>query len=247
MSLPAHPQPDIALIQNFLDGYRAVRGTAVMMGRSTGDFVIEFERIKVQYWETKALSDERQLREAPEYNIFSVLRAERDEVRTHSAFLCHLLSPHASHGQGTLFLESFLQYCASRYSTFPPLPDFSEPKDWLVSSEEHTNYGRMDIVIQNPMGHFLCVIENKIDAPEGGEQLIRYGKWMKEYEREYPSQALCFLTIKGGMSVTAGTLDYFRLSYHKDIAIWIENVLDKIKAPGVQAVVHQYQALVASL
>lgn len=247
MNTPVDTRPNIAPIQIFLDGYRAVRGAVVLVGRSTGDFSAEFERIKVQYTQIKAQSDERQLREAPEYNIFSVLRAERDEVRTHSAFLCHLLSPHASHGQGTLFLESFLQCCASRYSNFPLLPDFLEPKDWLVSSEEHTNYGRMDIVIQNPMGRFLCVIENKIDAPEGSEQLTRYGKWMKEYEREYPCQALCFLTIKGNMSVTAGALDYFRLSYHRDIAIWLENVLDKIKAPGVQAVVHQYQALVASL
>jgi hypothetical protein len=233
-------------IRDFVECYRLMRGP-IVTEHSADEFIAEFSRMSKTYAERRKQSDEIQLREAPEYNIFHVLGVERDEVRTHSAFLCHLLSPYGSHGQGVFFLESFLCYCSTHLENFPSPPDFSDPKQWLVSSEEHTHFGRMDIVIQNPLGHFLCVIENKIDAPEGERQLARYGEWMAGIKREYPQQALCFLTIKGSISITAGNLNYFRLSYHEDIAHWLNGVLDKIEAPGVRAVVHQYQALAASL
>lgn len=34
------------------------------------------------------------------FNIFSILKMETDEVKTHSAFLAELLNPKGSHGQG---------------------------------------------------------------------------------------------------------------------------------------------------
>jgi hypothetical protein len=42
------------------------------------------------------------------FNVFSILGLERNENRTHSAFLAELLNPFGSHLMGNKFLEYFL-------------------------------------------------------------------------------------------------------------------------------------------
>lgn len=239
----------LAAFQAMLDRYRAIR-FAPDEAEQAQAFIHGFTRLCEQYKEIRQASEVRQLREAPEYNIFSILRVERDEVRTHSAFLCHLLTPTASHGQGMLFLRTFLEYCAGRHNEkgFPDLPNFNgPPRSWLVTSETTIDTGRLDIIILNPQEGFLCVVENKVDAAEGWDQLSRYSRWMDAHHRQYPIQALCFLTRTGEYSRTAGDRLHFPLSYHEDIAGWLETVLDQIQASEVRAVVHQYQAIAACL
>jgi hypothetical protein len=43
------------------------------------------------------------------FNIFSITKIERYEVNTHSAMLSELLNPNGSHGQGAIFLKSFIE------------------------------------------------------------------------------------------------------------------------------------------
>lgn len=47
--------------------------------------------------------------EKPQYNLFSVLRSESDEVRLYSRFLADILNPKGSHNHGKVFLSDFLQ------------------------------------------------------------------------------------------------------------------------------------------
>jgi hypothetical protein len=237
---------DIQPLQAFFAGYRALHGQAVI-SQSAAGFIDRFNRLRDEYLALQKETREREPRQAPHYNIFQILGVARAEVRTHSAFLAHLLSPTASHGQGFLFLESFLRHCASHYPGFPMPAAFTRPQDWVAVTEEHFHSGRMDIVIQNPRENFLCVVENKVDSGEGRNQLARYGRWLDEHDQAYPRHALCYLTIAGDEPVSAGSTPVYQLSYHKDIAIWIEDILDQIQAPGVRAVVHQYQAVARSL
>lgn len=250
MPLPvSDTSPGADSIMTFLEGYRSLR----MITDSTIEtsaLIPRFSKMLEIYSEIKEKTADLQLRAAPQYNIFQILGLQRSEVRTHSAFLRDLLSPTGNHGQGLLFLQSFLENCLRTFpDTFPSLPEFTieNASNWLVSSEEHTHLGRMDIVIQNPQEGFLCVVENKVDATEGWAQLERYGRWMREHHDVYPISVLCFLTIDGDISRTAGDFPYISLSYHHDIAGWLEGILDQIQAPGVLAVVHQYQAIAVSL
>jgi hypothetical protein len=243
------PSPTTTLesIQNFLEGFREIRKKHKPY-LTEEEFMSDFLRFRDEYLEVKTKSDRRQLSEAPQYNIFNILGVTRSEVRTHSTFLCDLLSPRASHGQGLLFLESFLKHCANRYpDEFPKLPEFDDPQKWLVFDERHIGNGRVDILILNPQEGFICVIENKVDAYEGYDQLARYGKWIEDRKIEYPNSALCYLTIRGARSITANNYNYFRLSYHKDIFEWLEDTIHLIQAPGVKAVVLQYQAIATNL
>jgi hypothetical protein len=240
-------QTKLESIQTFLEDFREIRKKHKPFLTSE-EFMNFFQRFRDEYTEIKINSARRQLSEAPQYNIFQVLEVSRSEVRTHSAFLCDLLSPRSSHGQGLLFLRTFLEHCAGLYpDQFPILSGFDDPGKWLVFSEFHIGNGRMDIIIQNPQEGFICVIENKVDAYEGDDQLKRYAKWLEIHKKEYPASALCFLTIKGDSSLTIGNYPYLRLSYRQEIAEWLEDTIPLIQAPGVKAVVHQYQAIAATL
>jgi len=204
------------------------------------DLIIEYTEIKHKYVETLFL-------EAPSYNIFEILGVQRNEVRTHSAFLCHLLSPQASHGQGFLFLQSFLEFCAKKYpDNFPQIPSFEEINslDWFVAKEVTSQFGRMDILLQNPNSGFLCVIENKIDALEGENQLSRYWDWIIEHENIFPNNVLLYLTINGDTSKTSKGKNYLPLSYRKDILFWLTSTIERIKPQSVKEVVRQYAGII---
>lgn len=244
-----YPKNSSASIQKFLVDYHRLCTSITDSRINPNFFISRFCDLKENFFDLKAKMEVRQLRDAPDYNIFQILNLTRNEVRTHSAFLAHMLNPKASHGQGVLFLRSFLQMCQRIDADFPDIPNFDKPKYWLVSTEESTMFGRLDIVIQNPLEGFLCVIENKIDALEGKDQLSRYSEWLEKTENiiSYPLHALCYLTIRGSLSLTAGNHRYFPLSYKDNITIWLEEIMDQIQAPDVRVVVHQYQAVVANL
>ncbi len=85
------------------------------------------------------------------FNVFQILNLSTNETRTHSALLAEFLDPKGSHGQGSIFLELFLQ--KMNILDF----DFNNAK---VTKEKYAgsiddNYlegGRLDILLQKP-GH----------------------------------------------------------------------------------------------
>ena len=71
---------------------------------------------------------------APGFNIFNLLWISKDEVRN-SAFLCELLDPYGTHGQGLLFLRSFIMKCIEKdgdSSTFNEILTNIESGRWSV-------------------------------------------------------------------------------------------------------------------
>lgn len=52
--------------------------------------------------------EENSIKSGERFNIFSILKLENNEVKTHSALLGELLNPKGSHGMKTAFLELFL-------------------------------------------------------------------------------------------------------------------------------------------
>src|SRR5690606_1578346 len=68
------------------------------------------------------------------FNIFSLLQVETDEVRTHSRFIAELLNPNGTHNQGDVFLKKFLQ-------SFPQIEDF-DTENTRVFVEYYVEIGR---------------------------------------------------------------------------------------------------------
>lgn len=206
-----------------------------------------FLRLKLDFERFLSEAGERVPVEAPGFNIFYLLGVTRDEVRTHSRFLAELIKPSGSHGQGNLFLKKLLEYCESKYKTFPRMQYDKELEHWNAFTEETVNTGRLDILVSNSMLGNLIVIENKVDAFEQNEQLKRYKHWMDNQTMEYKTQALIFLTIRGQKPTTNLNSEIYTLSYRHDIVNWLQDALIEIQAPVVTETVRQYIDVVKRL
>lgn len=233
-------------VENFLNGYRALTRND---GNASAEwFPHRFDRLRDHLQAIKEQSIEQGLNTAPEFNVFRLLGLSRYEVRTHSAMLAHLLNPRAAHGQQFLFLQTFLEWCASKMSAFPLPQALNENDHWIVSTEYITpTDGRLDIVIRSPDQNYLLVIENKVDAWEQADQVKRYAHWLDSQRREYPDQALIYLTRTGRQAYSAQDASYLTLSYHADIPGWLEKLINQIQAFSVREVVKQYIDLARNL
>ncbi len=67
-----------------------------------------FNQVSVIVEEEKKLR-QRKYDSGETFNVFEVLRLQRDEVRLHSSFIAALLDPKGPHGLKTKLLESFLK------------------------------------------------------------------------------------------------------------------------------------------
>ena len=185
-------------------------------------FTARFDHMKVALHALKTALYKLNTYRARAFNLFRLLRIERNEVATHSVVLADLLSPYGTHGQGYLFLRTFLHYCAEKWAgMFPCLHGDIESAVWFVDREKITAFGKLDLVISCPDLHFLLVIENKIDAGEQPNQLQRYAQWMDSQRVYFPKRVLLYLTPQGTPSRTAGRHSYVSLSYRHDIFQWL--------------------------
>jgi hypothetical protein len=93
------------------------------------------------------------------FNIFKYFHPTEP---IHSKLIAMLLDPNGEHGQGTLFLHSFLDMIGIQ---------FDKSKDnWTVTAEKD----RIDILIKSTAGHVI-IIENKSNwAVDQDSQLYRY-------------------------------------------------------------------------
>jgi hypothetical protein len=141
------------------------------------------------------------------FNIFQALKVEKKELQ-HSNTLGWLLNPGASHGLGDLVLKRMLSSIllerdiASISSAHVELMDFSDV-------EVRREWKSIDIFIIIKSINFVLLIENKIHAEEGPEQLARY---VRVVEKEFSSFTLVpiFLTLdgRGSENTDAGFISY---------------------------------------
>ena len=102
-----------------------------------------------------------------DFNVFTCLLIESDEVRLHSRFIHSLLDINGTHGQGDFFLRLFLQKCG--------LDDVGmNTKICRVYKE----YNHIDLYITDGSKHII--VENKIYASHQDRQIKRYIETIKE-------------------------------------------------------------------
>jgi hypothetical protein len=150
------------------------------------------------------------------FNIFSVLQMESDEVKTHSRFLAELLNPKGSHGQKDVFLKKFVErFGIETFDTINAKVDV----EYSIGKVSHKleEGGRIDILIMDNNSNPIIMIENKIYAPEQPKQLRRYKQFA-------PNALLLFLTLDGKHSEdkSINKDDYQCISYQSDILNWLE-------------------------
>ncbi|MDD0975611.1 PD-(D/E)XK nuclease family protein [Pseudomonas fontis] len=169
----------------------------------------------------------------PGFNLFSILRRDTDEVRLHSRFLAYLLDPKSSHNKGVQLLDAFLQNAG--------ISDFS-----LEGISVQAEYQNIDILVRNTVGQAL-LIENKINAGDQPEQLIRY---VRVLQREATDIRCIYLTLHGTepSDQSRQGLDVQLLSYETHIIDWLNQCIALvIRAPSLREGIFQYIELLQKL
>jgi hypothetical protein len=126
------------------------------------------------------------------FNIFDAIGASRNELR-HSNFLAWLFDPIANHGLGSRFLREFLRRVSEKsngHRDVPRMLEFivADLDDAVVSRELYS----IDILIDLPSINTLVVIENKIGAKAGENQLSRY---RNTAEQKFPNHRKIYVFL----------------------------------------------------
>jgi hypothetical protein len=185
------------------------------------------------------------------FNLFNILRIGHYEVSTHSPILGDLLDPGGTHGQGSIFLELFIQQVLTQSDLIdrPGLERFNPSTARVVLEQslgERTEIdgGRLDILLTDGSGNQIA-IENKIYATE-------QGNWVRRYRAGLPAGSpLIFLTLQGVTALDGGSKDdeaLIPLSYRHDITAWLESCRKEVATvPIVRESLTQYLFLIRKL
>ena len=173
------------------------------------------------------------LKRGERFNMFGVCGVNHYE-NTHSGILSEMLNPQGSHGQGNLFLTLFLKELS--------IESLLDDNHADVLTEYSTDYGRIDILIKDTEGHAI-IIENKIYAADQNEQLKRYNNYaLSKYGQG--NYMVLYLTLNGedASEDSAGTVEYTRVSYARNVLSWLNDCIEKSAAlPLIRETLIQYR------
>lgn len=188
------------------------------------------------------------------FNIFTVMGMETDEVKTHSRIIAELLNPKGTHGQGSVFLKLFFEEIEELRS----IKDFDFENANVIVEEhigiinkDYTCGGYIDIVIKDKRNKKEVVIENKIYATDQKGQLYRY-------KNAYPKSKLLYLTLDGKEPSKESyyhsdenkidLMDIVLVSYVNNILSWIDKChKEAIQQPMLREMLKQYSNLLKKL
>lgn len=166
------------------------------------------------------------------FNIFKACGVDHYEV-THSSIIAEFLNPKGSHGQGTLFVEAFIEKLK--------LQDFDfSLNDIVVSTEYVIPNGRFDIIIYNGDKQAI-IIENKIYAQDQWMQLKKYDDYAKDkYSNGY---RIVYLTLDEHLPTdeASNSVDFVPISYKFHIIDWLIQCKHlAIDKPLIRETLNQY-------
>jgi len=188
------------------------------------------------------------------FNLLIIAGVGASEVLTHTPILKELLDPNGSHGQGNLFLKSFVKSLKL---------NFCCDDNVFVKREFRNSYGQIDLLIENKNN--AIVVENKIHAEDQSKQLNRYYDYCIKQNKK---PILLYLTLRGDepSSSSLGSIKKIDdeyvivlnnkniivnlqcISYEDDIAKWLEELLSNEQlSQNIKAAIKQYLNLLSML
>lgn len=204
----------------------------------------DFSAMKQEYYSWNRENAER-------YNIFHILNIRHGETKTHTPYLINLLNPKASHAQGLLFFNLFINAIAPEDKKH--LYKDLKVSNIRVKEEKSTEDGRLDIFIESfgVKERFVIVIENKINAGDQNEQLSRYYSHCKKMGFTDDNILLIYLT-KCGKEATITSMPLAQqerlkevnvlvnMSYRDNIKNILQIYIKDIKSEKVKFIAQQY-------
>ena len=215
-------------------------------------FLKELHLIEDQY--------SRKEKEREQFNIFSVLLKQDDEVNLHSMFIASLLNPYGSHKSGELFLRKFLEKCDYQPEFIEKLLENAHVS--VTPNEYNRSETRnMDILVINESTRHAFFLENKIGANDSnhedrGQLEGYYETLLKDYHIPDENIELVFLSMYGRepSDESYGTrhpeiqTKCKVYTYNQLIIPWLEECLhDCIDKPFLRETILQYIKLIKNM
>jgi hypothetical protein len=184
------------------------------------------------------------------FNIFEAVvgtHRELSDERWHSSFLADLLNPGRNHGLGDIFLRRFCE-AMTGLPRFDSLDRAVVHREYRISpgpEAVHREYGYIDILVVDEPNTAVILIENKIWAYEGAEQLKDYWDAIR---REYPqwNQRGVYLTPDGRKPAASSDLEGWTALSYKQVVLMLEELLNDRRgqwAKGVEPAIEHYVAV----
>ncbi|MBF0516037.1 MAG: PD-(D/E)XK nuclease family protein [Nitrospirae bacterium] len=239
---------DITNMVSLLDGMKELQESSLLL-------IFNDLKPKIQEYIEEEKAHQRQ--HAPQWNVFKILGIETKEAEFHTPFLYGLLNPYGSHGQGRLFLDSFLKVIAEKVPGFDK-GGISNPNWYVGRDADH-----VDLRICNDRLRQGFYIENKIYTGVRSGQLSRHVRlWKDRYEDTNKDGGVFYLTIGGDEPSDAAFEsegDFTRqvieqkigkirlLSYKRDIRSWLEAIVERVSPQRLKQSIIQYIEIINDL
>jgi hypothetical protein len=197
-------------------------------------------------------------RKANGINLFTLLRRQNEEVGLHSKFISELLNPKGQHGEGPTFLKLFLEEAEldHKITNQAQLADVTCTVEKWYGKIDHElkTGGRIDIILEGgALEDHPIVIENKIDAGDQPDQLLRYwnivGKKNVGEDKVLEKESLVYLTREGkdADKKSCDELEYSKVSYRKNIFNWIQNCIKECRSAKQVIILKDYLEVVEAI
>lgn len=184
---------------------------------------------------------------------FLSLIGQESREMTHSAFIAALLDPKGVHGQGTLFLRSFVEIFVPSMADSIDYESVKVEIEKSLGEEDDDKFdnqiaGRIDIYLEDKNNNVI-VVENKIYAPDKPKQIARYCYYTRSAER----REVIYLTLDGHWPSSLSLDDeyqshYIRCSYSQHVIQWLNSCLGIINnQPALSAIIEQYIQVLSNL
>lgn len=186
-----------------------------------------------------------------QFNIFTALHKERDEVRLHSRFISVLLSTESRHNKNDAFLKLFLKTVS--------VENFELENVKVYPNEfQKSEFNEIDILIINRISKQAIIIENKIGAGDSNHedrgQLEGYYELIHKLE-DIPKENIYvfYLTLDGHLPTFEslgkyGILENINgrtIDYEHEIQNWLTLCLQEcIFQPYLRESIRQYINLI---
>ena len=181
-----------------------------------------------------------------DFNIFSILRNEYDEVNLHSKFIVELLK---NKNYGKKFIEIFLEKLEIQVFNYENINVFSEYSKGIN--------GRIDILLEFSKGKEkkAIIIENKIYAEDQIGQLNRYYYSMINKNYSNDELEIVYLTLDGSEPNEESTKGLKEekekiiiISYKENIIEWLNDCIKEVaEVPIIRETLIQYRSLLKKI
>jgi len=182
-------------LSNFLVGFKEAYDKAQSIKYSEYVKSNQTQIFLTSMKEALRISQQMRMQEAPDFNIFNILKIARREVVA-TAMWKDLLDPKGLHEQGSLFLRPFLkllddklQHMGKEFHSYAEQPI----NLWITSTEEFVRKvkkddkdGRIDVYLKHMSSNLALAIEYKIGADDQERQVSRYYDHLKEQKFNHP-------------------------------------------------------------